>query len=281
MRPTDPQIEYGPDYGMPGMDDSKLSLATLLEEGGAELTIIDSAENLSRYRGKFLAESRAKGVECTDDKLVGRAIREALGDAGALDRAPQVVWAQIGRVFETHVQQSEERVDMEAGTVAPLGQERHDKLCRRVARVDARLAKVWENAPAGTLVLVMTCAGNTPLVSRMARIRETTKGKVGRHSRWADSMSELLKPLPPCAASIGFRQKRRGTSESPSFVAGDGWPRALRLVHGFGSDAGRRERGGAAGDAVLSSEAVTRASVGRALIVLASAGLPCRPRSCS
>lgn len=200
------KIEYGPDYGMPGMDDSKLSLATLLEEGGAELTIIDSAENLSRYRGKFLAESRAKGVECTDDKLVGRAIREALGDAGALDRAPQVVWAQIGRVFETHVQQSEERVDMEAGTVAPLGQERHDKLCRRVARVDARLAKVWENAPAGTLVLVMTCAGNTPLVSRMARIRETTKGKgMDGHVPFAWSMDlEAMLDAENAAAQRGM-----------------------------------------------------------------------------
>lgn len=44
--------------------------------------------------------------------------------------------------------------------------------------MDGRIGKVWDSLPAGSLMVVLTCAGDTPIVSRLARLRSASQGKV-------------------------------------------------------------------------------------------------------
>jgi len=141
-------------------------------------------------------------VAYEDDSEAGKLIRDALG-AGGGDGAdgadggdgPAVVVCQIGRVFETHVQHAESRVDVKRGRVDELGEERREQLERRVGRVDARIAKVWDSLPTGALLAVLTCAGNTPLVSRLQRMRQGAMGKGldgEAKFEWSMAMEELF-----------------------------------------------------------------------------------------
>lgn len=123
------QIEYGPDYGSPHAMDNKESLVAVLEKGGVQVTLVDTPSHIEGWRPKLMTGCEtAQALPCNSDSDVGKLIRKATG-AG---EGARVVWAQIGRVFDTLVEHAKERVDERAGTVAPLGEERKQQLCRSV-----------------------------------------------------------------------------------------------------------------------------------------------------
>ena len=171
------KIEHGPTYGIPEVDQERKSLVVALEQKGVRVSVVDQAINFQSYRDKHFAQSRADILACDDDKVFGKYLIQATTglsvESSTGGPSPRrFVFGQLGRIFETLVKQAEERVNEEKGEVAARDTARTEELCRRVSRIDSRLAKVWQQLPTGTLLVVLTCAGDTPLVARLARMKD-------------------------------------------------------------------------------------------------------------